>query len=221
MHLCCVSFGQAKIIFEDVLAYVRGLGHDLSDRSLWRLQDSQNMATLEYRPTGARVRCIGCDPRRAHGLRPYLVLYDEPAKTEPGQAESMRSALLTGLGKTPGSRLIALGTQPADGQHWFSTMLRSTDCYTQLHAAPKDAPPFRAKTWARANPSLPYLPSLKAELKALSAAARRDGVLLQSFKSLRLNMGVSDVIQGLLLDADVWESIEGDAGAGRTLRAGP
>ena len=65
------SFGQARIIFEDVLGYARGLGHDLADRSLWRLQDSQNMATLEYRPTGARVRCIGSDPKRAHGLRPY------------------------------------------------------------------------------------------------------------------------------------------------------
>ena len=65
------SFLQSRIIFEDVLAYARGLGHDLADRSTWRLQDSQNVATLEYRPTGARVRCIGSDPRRAHGLRPY------------------------------------------------------------------------------------------------------------------------------------------------------
>ena len=212
-EVICVaaSFGQSRIIFEDVLAYARGLGHDLADRSTWRLQDSQNVATLEYRATGARVRCIGSDPRRAHGLRPFLVLYDEPAKTEPGQADAMRSALLTGLGKTPGSRLIALGTQPADGSHWFSTMLRSPDVHTQLHAARKDAPPFRASTWARANPSLRYLPSLKAEMKELATAARRDSVLLQSFKSLRLNMGVSDVLAGTLLEADVWESIEGEA----------
>ena len=30
--------------------------------------------------TGARVRCIGSDPRRAHGLAPVLVLADEPAQ---------------------------------------------------------------------------------------------------------------------------------------------
>ena len=60
--------------------------------------------------------------------------------------------------------------------------------------------------------SLPYLPSLRAKIKEEAAAARRDGVVLQSFKSLRLNMGLSDVLQGLLLDAEVWESIEGDAG---------
>ena len=39
----------------------------------------------------------------------------------------------------------------------------------------------------------------------------RDGIMLQSFKSLRLNMGVADVVSGVLLEADVWESIEGEA----------
>ena len=211
-EVICVasSFGQARIIFEDVLAFARGLGHDLGDRSLWRLQNSQNQATLEFRPTGARVRCIGSDPRRAHGLRPYLVLYDEPAQVEPGSAEAMIAALRTGLGKTPGSKLIALGTLPADGSHWFATMLR-TASYTQLHAAAPDDPPFLASTWAKANPSLRYLPSLKAQLKEEAAAARRDGVVLQSFKALRLNMGMDDTLQGLLLEADLWLSIEGDA----------
>ena len=211
-EVICVasSFGQARVIFEDVLTYARGLGHDLGDRSLWRRQDSQNMATLEYRPSGARVRCIGSDPKRAHGLRPYLVLADEPAQWEHGKADAMRSALLTGLGKTPGSRLIALGTLPSDGQHWFSQMLRDAP-YHQLHAAGKEAPIFRASTWAKANPSLKYLPSLKAELRKEAAAAKRDGVVLQSFKSLRLNMGLADVVAGVLLEADVWAGIEGEA----------
>ena len=78
-EVLCVasSFRQSREIYEDVLLYARHLGHDLADRSLWRLQDSQNMALLEYRPTGAKIRCLGSDPRRAHGLRPFLVLADE------------------------------------------------------------------------------------------------------------------------------------------------
>ena len=211
-EVICVasSFQQARVIFEDVLAYVMSLGHDLSDRGLWRRQDSQNMATLEYRPTGARVRCCGSDPKRIHGLRPYLVLADEGGQWESGQSEAMISGLRTGLGKTPGSRLIALGTLPADGQHWFSQMLRDAP-YHQLHQAPRDSLLYRATTWAKANPSLRYLPSLKAQIKAEAEAARRDGVMLQSFKSLRLNMGLADVVSGVLLEADVWESIEGEA----------
>ena len=211
-EVVCVasSFLQSRIIFEDVLAYARGLGHDLSDRELWRRQDSQNMATLEYVKTGARVRCIGSDPKRAHGLRPFLVLADEPAQWESGKAEAMVSALRTGLGKTPGSRLIALGTLPADGQHFFSQMLRDAP-YHQLHAAAKDAPIYRARTWQAANPSMRYLPSLKAQIKTEAEAAKRDGVQLASFRALRLNQGVSDVVSGVLLEADVWEEIEGDA----------
>ena len=80
-------------------------------------------------------------------------------------------------------------------------MLRDAP-YHQLHAAAKDAPIYRATTWARANPSLKFLPSLKAELKKEAAAARRDGVVLQSFKSLRLNMGLPDTVSGVLLDAE-------------------
>ena len=59
-EVVCVasSFQQARVIFEDVLSYTRSLGHDLGDRELWRRQDSQNMATLEYVRTGARVRCV-------------------------------------------------------------------------------------------------------------------------------------------------------------------
>ena len=45
----------------------------------------------------------------------------------------------------------------------------------------------------------------------LAEAAKRDGVLLQSFKSLKLNMGLPDTVSGVLLEADVWESIEGEA----------
>ena len=72
------SFAQARIIFEDCLSYLRAKDIDLDNRRLWRLQDSQNAATVEHKPTGKRVRCIGSDPKRAHGLRPALVLCDEP-----------------------------------------------------------------------------------------------------------------------------------------------
>ena len=56
-----------------------------------------------------------------------------------------------------------------------------------------------------------YLPSLKAEIKVLAEAAKRDGVLLQSFKSLKLNMGLPDTVSGVLLEAGIWEGIEGEA----------
>ena len=115
----------------------------------------------------------------------------------------MRSALITGLGQDARQSVNCVGNLARRrSQHWFSQMFRDAP-YHQLHAAAKDAPLYRATTWARANPSMRYLPSLKAEIKVLAAAAKRDGVQLQSFKSLRLNMGLPDTVSGVLLEAGV------------------
>ena len=203
---CAASFEQSRVIFEDVLTFIGGR-YDLGDRLRWRRQDSANRATLEHRPTGARVRCIGSDPSNAHGLRPALVLADEPAQWPPATSARMVAALRTGLGKTPGSRLIALGTRPADELHWFARLLESAP-YAQVHAARPDDPPFRLRTWRRANPSLDHLPSLLAQLRTEAVDARRDPDALASFKALRLNLGTADVARSSLLEAERWTEAE-------------
>ena len=153
------SFEQSRIIFEDVLAFLSER-YDLSRRDRWRKQDSTSRATIEFRQTGARVRCIGSHPGRAHGLRPFLALLDEPAQWDHAKADRMLQAIRTGLGKSPGSRLVALGTRPADEAHWFARALVSAP-YSQTHAARPDDPPFQLRTIRRANPSLDHLPSLR------------------------------------------------------------
>ena len=97
--VCCASsFTQGRVIFEDVTALLRARYGELERRE-WRWQDSQNAALLEHRETGSRVRCIGSDPKRAHGLRPYLVLADEPAQWPPASSDKMLAALATGPGE--------------------------------------------------------------------------------------------------------------------------
>ena len=203
---CAASFEQGRVIYEDVLAFLGGR-YDLTDRTRWRKQDSANRATLEFRPTGARVRCIGSDPGNAHGLRPALVLADEPAQWAPATSARMIAALRTGLGKTPGSRLIALGTRPADELHWFARLLESAP-YSQIHAARPEDPPFRLRTWRRANPSLDHLPSLLAQLRTEATDAKRDPDALASFKALRLNLGTADVARTTLLESERWTEAE-------------
>lgn len=107
--LVASSFQQAVIMFRDVRRY---LGGALADRSTWRVRDTTNQAEIEHRPSRARLKAVGSDPRRMHGLRPLLVLADEPAQWPPSTSEASLAALPTGLGKHPGSRLIALGTRP-------------------------------------------------------------------------------------------------------------
>ena len=205
------SFAQGRIAYEHVLAFLRERGHDLDDRRTWRLQDSQNAATVEHRATGARVRAIGSDPSRAHGLAPALAICDEPAQWPSTTSERMRAAVVTSMGKIPDSRLIALGTRSSDPSHWFETMLVGGADYAQVHAAREDDPPFQRRTWLRANPSLPIMPALERRIRKEAADAKRDPSLLAAFKALRLNLGIDDTIQSTLLDAGTWAACEGEA----------
>ena len=197
------SFGQARISFEHVRAF---LGDKLAIKTEWRTWDTTQQAAIEHRPTGARVRCIGCDPARAHGLAPALVLADEPAQWEPSKSDRMVSALRTAMGKIPDSRLVALGTRPADSEHWFSKLLESAE-FSQCHAARPDDPPFQRRTWAKANPSLKYLPALEARIGKEAAEARSDPSKLAEFQALRLNQGTPDTLQATLIDAGTWRRI--------------
>ena len=217
-EVVCVasSFQQGRIIFEDCLAMLRAK-NGLS-RKGWRVQDSANSALIEHRQSGARIRCIGSDPKRAHGLRPSLVLADEPSQWESAKAGPMIAALRTGLGKAPGTRLIALGTRPLGDQHWFAKMLQGERSLS--YCAPPDAPPFLRATIRKANPSYDHLPSLRETLAREAGEAKRDPAMLAAWRALRLNQGVSDVLRAELLSAGTWQRIEGDRPADGAYRLG-
>ena len=202
------SFEQARIAFEHVIAF---MGDKLADKGRWKTWDTAQQARIEDRKTGARVRCIGSDPRRAHGLAPVLVLADEPAQWPETTGERMVSALRTAAGKQPHSRFVALGTRPADAEHWFSKMLAGSADYAQSHAARPDDPPFQKRTWAKANPSIAAMPDLLDAIRNEAKQARLDPALLASFAALRLNLGTADTAVAVLLDAGLWQSIEGVA----------
>ncbi|MDE2938944.1 MAG: terminase large subunit, partial [Chloroflexota bacterium] len=196
------SFQQARVVFEHVLAFAD------PNRREYKIQDSANNALVEHKMSGARVRCIGSDPRRAHGLAPYLALLDEPAQWEPAKTDRMRAAMRTGLGKVPGSRMIALGTRPEDPTHWFSQLLAGKGDYAQLHTAGPGDPPFQKRTWLKANPSLPYMPDLEAAIRDEAIDARQDENELAAFRALRLNLGTADVRSNNLVTPETWQQCE-------------
>ena len=216
--LVASSFEQAKIGFGHVLAFMAGALEAAPAR--WRVQDSANRASIEDRQTGAKVRAIGSDPRRAHGLAPALAILDEGAQWPSSTSEAMLAALRTSLGKLPGARLLALGTRPADPGHWLARLLDGGADYAQIHAARPDDPPFQARTWRRANPSLASMPELERVTRREAAEARRDPGALASFRALRLNLGTADVTRAMLIDADVWKAAERAPDA-LPARAGP
>ena len=221
--LVASSFEQARIAFEHCLAF---MGVKLGDKSKWKVWDTAQQARIENRQTGAMVRCIGSDSARAHGHAPSLVLADEPAQWGPGN-DKMLAALKTAAGKQPGSRFIALGTRPADPDHWFSKMLvggngsgfkdvyakknsgkNDKHHYTQCHAADPEDKKSNKTTWLKANPSLNHMPDLEIAIRDECKEAKADSSLMASFDALRLNLGTPDTEISVLLEAGTWAGLE-------------
>ena len=207
------SFAQACIAFDHAVAF---MGEKLRDRKRYRFWQTGQLAKIEDKETGASVRAIGSDPKRAHGAAPSLILADEPAQWPNHTGDRMLAALRTSMGKQPGARLIALGTRPASHEHWFAKMLAGTADYAQAHAAAEDDPPFQRRTWKRANPSLDFMPDLEAAIRTEAGHAKTDPSVLHEFRALRLNGGTSEVAEAVLIEAGTWARIEGEAD-----RAGP
>ena len=104
-----------------------------------------------------------------------------------------------------------LGTRPATSEHFFEKLLQGGAGYSQVHCATKEDNPFSVKTWRLGNPSLDHLPSLKEQIKAEAEDSKRDPLALASLRALRLNLGVSDIVESRLLDEGVWEEAETEA----------
>ena len=205
------SYTQAGIIFDYALALARKEGVKPESRSKWVYRDSVNTSLLRSKRTGRAIRCMGSDPRRAHGRKFGLGLMDEPAQWPPAKRDKLLAAFETGLGKVPGAKLIALGTRPASAGHWFSSWLAGGADYVQCHAPPDGSPVYQIRTIRRANPSWKYLGGhFRADLVRQRDAARKDPSARARYESLALNMGVSDVLESLLIAPDSWARVEVD-----------
>ena len=202
------SFQQARLTFEAALRSLELMG----EAGAYRIRDQQNLADIQHRETKARLRVAGADNRRAHGWRFNLCIADEPSQWGP-RGEALAAAVRTALGKRRGARALFIGTRPAADSHFFARLLAETDpsVYAQVHAAPADDPPFRVRTWRKANPGLDAgLPDVET-LRAEARLARGDPAELATFRALRLNQGTSETETRALIDAMTWRAVETDA----------
>ena len=212
--IVAASYDQAGVIWEHVLSFMLpeferyGRGR----HGLYRVLDSTSARALYNRETGASVRLLSSDPRKMHGRAPLLTLADELAQWEPAKLPRAVAALRTASGKIPGSRIVWLGTRAASPAHEFERILSGLHVeYVQTHAVPAETDEkdfMRARIWQRANPSLPFMPDLKAAIKRDRDAARHDESAMAAYKSLRLNMGCADSAEAFLLDEATWRRAE-------------
>ena len=201
------SFDQGLISFRHVLHFLQPTID--KNKKRFRVQDSANRATITDRDNGAALIVLGSDPKRLHGRAPKLMLLDEIAQWPHTQLDRMLAALTTARGKIPESRGFWIGTRPASPEHPFEEALGGAGVgYSQVHAAAPGDPLFQKRTWLKANPGLPWQPDLEIIIRRESEAARKSPQAAASFKALRLNMGVADIVESVLLDVDSWLRIE-------------
>ena len=199
------SFPQAVICGRSVKMSLELMGVEKE----YRVRDSQNIFEVEHKATHSRFRVYGSDSKRAHGLRPNLVLCDEGAQWEIG-GERLAAALRTALGKRKGAKMLAFGTRPDTETHWFERMLTEKDSsvFSMIFATDRKKDPFDERTWRDANPALdegfPDIEILRAEARI----ARNDPDELATFRALRLNQGTRDVLTPYLIDPDQWKEAE-------------
>ena len=203
------SFEQGLIIFRHIINFLEPTFERYKGR--FRINNSMSRANVRDRETGAIVQVLGSDPRRLHGHAPKLIIADELAQWPPGQIDRILAALETSRGKIPGSRMLWIGTRPASPGHPFAAALGGGVGYSQVHAARPDDPPFQRRSWARANPSLDAMPDLEAALRREARRAKIEPSALAQFRALRLNQGVPDTVESVVLEPETWSRIEGDA----------
>ena len=209
--ICVVaaSFEQAKVMVRDIRAILRPFA---TREAGWVWRDNSQRCEAEHPESGTRIRTLGSQPGRLHGLRAQLLLLDEPAQWPGPSGEEMFAALATARGKLPHSRMIICGTRAADPSHWFERVLvdhsqRERSHVISYQAAP-DTDPHDRRAWHRSNPSLRYgLPSREIMESEADAAAVDTGALA-SFRALRLNAGcpATEAVTGLL-SAGVWAGL--------------
>ena len=203
------SFNQGLIIGRSLKTSLEIAGFTFGRKGQFRLRDSQNIFEIESNKSKSRVKIFGSDSQRAHGLRPNLVLCDEPAQWE-ASGERLAAALRTALGKRKDAKMFAFGTRPDSESHWFERMLVEKDpsVYSRIYASSRERDPFDERVWRAANPALdagfPDIEILRAEARI----ARRDVHELAAFRALRLNQGTSDTAQSFLVDPDQWKDAE-------------
>ena len=114
------------------------------------------------------------------------------------------------MGKRKDAKVLYIGTRPSSDAHFFARLLDEDDesIFSMTYAAEDDDNPFAVSTWRKANPGLRYgMPAIEV-LRAEARMAKRDPAELASFRSLRLNLGTSEVETQHLIDSLVWRSIE-------------
>jgi phage terminase large subunit-like protein len=184
-----MSREQAAIIFRYAVRMLRvsGLAHLVTIR--------ESKKEIEHGPTGTTFRAISAQSSTAHGLSPYLVLFDELGQAR-GERLELFDALATAGGAYEDFLMIVISTQAASDSQLLSVLiddaLSGADPRTvvSLHAGDPEKSPWSVPNWKKANPAMGVFRS-RQDVENQAAEAKRLPARENAFANLILNLRVS------------------------------
>lgn len=154
--------------------------------------------TITDTVSGSVYKALTADSRKAHGLSPSFMVYDELAQSP---NRELYDSLTTGTGARKEPLMVVISTQSADPNHIMSELvdyaLKIKDgtlppdpaFYGCIYSAPDDADPWSEEVWYSCNPALNDFRSLE-EMQIFSEQAKKIPAKESVFRNLYLNQRI-------------------------------
>jgi len=213
IDICANSGSQARTSFEEILAVLENpkWRKKLEKHFRWNMNEIQNIKTK------SKIKARTNNPKGKDGLRSGKVDFDEPHAYENWENINV---FTTGLGKKPHPRRTYVSTNgdvrdgPLDQlldkslkilngeipDNGFLPFICRLDADEEVHDQ---------SNWEKANPSLPYLPTLREQMQREYEDYKLDPVINNAFMTKRMNrpQGRKDT------EVATWENIQKTNGA--------
>lgn len=202
---------QAALIFRELEAIILAIP-EFNERC--NIQSFKKAITDTI--TGSVYQALSSDARKAHGLSPSFMIFDELAQAP---NRHLYDNLTTGTGARSEPLMIVISTQSSDPNHIMSELVDygekiqsgalppDPSFHATIYKAPDDCDPWDERIWHACNPALGDFRSL-AEMRQYAEQAKRIPAKEATFRALYLNQRV-DSAQRFIGSAD-WDACGGE-----------
>jgi phage terminase large subunit-like protein len=203
VYSCASDKNQAKIVFEVAVAMVRK-----SPALSKRVKITESTKTLVFMPTESTYQVLSADVANKHGFNTHGVIFDE-LHTQPNR--KLYDVMTKGSGDARMQPLYFLITTAGDNTNsiCYEVHQKALDILSGRKTNPTFYPViFGAsetddwtdpKVWKKANPSLGITIGID-KVKAACESAKQNPAEENSFRQLRLNQWVKQVVRWMPMD---------------------
>lgn len=192
IDICANSEEQARTSFDEI--------YNILENPKWRKKFEKNFrwtkTEIQNKKTRSKIKYRTNNPKGKDGLRSGKVDFDEPHAYENWENINV---FTTGLGKKPHPRRTYISTNGDVRDGPLDQLIEKSLKILKGEIEDNGFLPFICKldfedevhdsdNWEKANPSLPYLPTLKEQMKIEYADYLLDPVINNAFMTKRMNI---------------------------------